>query len=352
MDGLEVSIAVGMRLSRRISRQRNVRYTTASIFIGTGFLSTFAWVVLGHTGILWVGSLAVLTGIGILFVPTDRMDDRWFHALPVIVVVEISLASMSLAPDGAAIIGLFAFAGPAIAFMIETPRAIVAHIAFATLALLAPLVLVETSAVTVVASLCMIPITWGLGIFVMLVWQHAEDGAQQLELLARRDPLTGIGNRRVFEERLDYEMTRHERSGRELALIVLDLNGFKTINDELGHSAGDAVLQGAAAALGAAVRSQDTVARQGGDEFCVLAPEAGPLEAAEIVAHIRGALASVDAAGRPLEAAIGYAVYPGDARDTEDLVELADARQRADKVRPAVPLRLPAAPRFGRDSAA
>lgn len=341
-----------MRLSRRISRQRNVRYTTAAIFIGTGGLALVAHLVLGTTPILWVGGLAVLSGLLITQVPTDTMPGWVFHLLPVIVVTEISLASMSLAPDGAVIVGLFAFAGPAIAFMIETPRAIAAHIAFATLALLAPLVLVETNAVTVLATLLMVPITWGLGVFVMLVWQHAEDQSRELEGLARRDPLTGIGNRRVFEEVLDYEFTRHERSGRELALIVLDLNGFKQINDDLGHSAGDVLLQDAAAALSAAIRGQDTAARQGGDEFSVLAPEAGAREAAEIVAHIRGALASVDAGGKPLEAAIGYAIYPTDARGAADLIEIADERQRADKVRPTPPLLEAAAPRFGRGTAA
>lgn len=341
-----------MRLSRRISRQRNIRYTTAAIFIGTGGLSAIAWLILGDIGIMAVGGLAIVTGTVICFIPTDRMDDRLFHALPPVIVIEISLASMSLAPNGAAIIGLFAFTGPAIAFMIERPRAIAAHIAFATVGLLAPLVLVETNAVTITATLCMIPITWGLGLFVAIVWVHAEDQAQQLEQLARQDPLTGIGNRRMFDERLEYELTRHERGERELALLVLDLNGFKAINDVLGHGAGDELLQGAAAALGAAVRSQDTIARQGGDEFCVLAPEASAAEAAEIAAHIRAALARVDAGGRPLEAAIGYAIYPADARDADELVEIADARQRADKARPSAPLATAGAPRFGRDTAA
>lgn len=332
-----------MRLSRRISRQRNVRYTTAAIFISTGGLSAFAWLILGDPGILWVGGLAVATGIALAFVPTDRIPDWLFHALPPIIVVEISLASMSLAPNGAAIIGLFAFVGPAIAFMIETPRAIIAHITFATIGLVAPLVLVETDSVTVVGTLCMIPITWGLGIFVMLVWQHAEDASAQLEQLARLDPLTEIGNRRLLDERLDYELTRHERSGRELALIVLDLNGFKQINDVLGHGVGDLLLRDTAAALSGAVRTQDTVARQGGDEFCVLAPEAGRLEAEEIVAHIRGALAAVDAGGKPLRAAIGYAVFPTDAGKGADLHEVADARQRADKPRAVAAPRITAA---------
>lgn len=322
-----------MRLSRRISRQRNVRYTTASIFIGTGGLSTIAFVILGESarGILWVGALAVVTGLAICFVPTDRMDGRWFHLLPVVVVAEISIASMSIAPNGAAIVGLFAFTGPAIAFMIETPRAIAAHIAFATGGLMAPLVVVETSPVTVTATLCMLPITWGLGLFVALVWKHAEDQSELLEQLARQDPLTGLGNRRLFEERLAYELPRHQEAGRELVLLVMDLNGFKRVNDEFGHGAGDLVLQEAATALRAAVHEQDTVARQGGDEFCVLAPEAGGADAEELVRRIRAALAQVDAGGVPLQTAVGYAVFPADAVDGEDLMRIADDRQRDDK---------------------
>lgn len=324
-----------MRLSRRISRQRNVRYTTASIFVGTGGLSTIASAILGPSarGILWVGALAVVTGIVICFIPTDRMDGRWFHLLPVVVVVEIALASMSIAPNGAAIIGLFAFTGPAIAFMIETPRAIAGHIAFATAALVAPLLLVETNAVTVTATLCMLPITWGLGLFVALVWKHAEDQSDLLEQLARQDPLTGVGNRRLLGERLEYELDRHRRTGRELALVVMDLNGFKQVNDELGHGAGDRVLEQAAAALRAVVRGQDTVARQGGDEFCVLAPETGRADAEELVGRIRAAFAGIDAGGAPLTTAVGFSVFPGDALGGEDLQRIADDRQRADKPR-------------------
>lgn len=322
-----------MRLSRRISRQRNVRFTTAAIFIGTGGLSALAVGILGPDAhrLLWVGGLAVVTGLVICCIPTDRMDDRWFHLLPVVVALEISLASMSLAPNGAAIIGLFAFTGPAIAFMIETPRAIAAHIAFATAALVAPIVLVETNDVTVVATLCMIPITWGLGLFVALVWQHAEDQSDLLEQLVRQDPLTGVGNRRLLYERLDDELARHARSGREFALVVMDLNGFKQVNDELGHGAGDALLQAAAHAIESAVRERDTVARQGGDEFCVLAPDAGRADAEELVARIRDAFAAIDAPGRPLGAAIGFSVFPGDAVGVDRLVEIADTRQRADK---------------------
>lgn len=328
-----VPITVAMRLSRRISRQRSVRYATAAIFIGAGGLSAIAALILGDRAgqILWVGALAVVTGAIICLVPTDRMHERCFHLLPVIVVVEISLASMAIAPNGAAVIGLFAFAGPAIAFIIETPRAIAAHIAFATAVLLAPLVLVETNVVTVTATLCMIPVTWGLGLLVALVWTHAEDQSDLLERLARQDPLTGAGNRRLLEERLDVELSRHRLTGRELALIVMDLNGFKRVNDELGHGAGDRLLEQVAVALRAVVREQDTIARQGGDEFCVLAPGAGRADADELVGRIRAALAQIDAGGAPLRTAVGYAIFPHDALVVDDLMRIADDRQREDK---------------------
>ncbi|MBJ7328485.1 MAG: GGDEF domain-containing protein [Solirubrobacteraceae bacterium] len=340
-----------MRVSRRISRQRNVRFATAAIFIAVGGASAIAWHVFDTWMIGAMGAIAVITGLVIAAIPTDRMHDRWFHLLPPVIALEVSLAAVSLSPNGGAVVGLFAFTGPAIAFVIDKKPWAAAHLLFATAVLLAPLAFVDFSDVTLIGTLLMVPITWGLGAFVMLVWEHAEDQAQQLEQLVRSDPLTGIGNRRLLDERLEYELRRHERGDHELALIVMDLNRFKEVNDTLGHAAGDDVLREAADRLVSAVRAQDTVVRQGGDEFCVLAPECGSRDAAEIVRHIRAELRTIDAAGQPLEVAVGYATYPRDARDAEALTEIADTRQRADKARPAAPEQIPSGPRFGRHAA-
>jgi diguanylate cyclase (GGDEF)-like protein len=140
-----------------------------------------------------------------------------------------------------------------------------------------------------------------------------------------------VGNRRLLDERLDYEITRHRRHGRRLALVVLDLDGFKQVNDTLGHPAGDQVLRQVAEALTAAVREQDTVVRQGGDEFSVLAPETGPAEAEVLVARVKAALHGLVAVGEPLSASAGFAVFPDDATAASVLLAHADLEQRRDK---------------------
>ena len=90
---------------------------------------------------------------------------------------------------------------------------------------------------------------------------------------ALSDPVTGAANRRSLMSRAEYEIARHRRADQTFALVMLDLDGFKQLNDRFGHAAGDDLLRDVAGALRRAMRAQDTVARFGGDEFCVLAPE-------------------------------------------------------------------------------
>ena len=92
---------------------------------------------------------------------------------------------------------------------------------------------------------------------------------------AHTDPVTAIGNRREFDQRIALELDRAARHGRPLSLVICDLDRFKAVNDALGHEEGDVALRRAAAAIGAAVRSVDAVARLGGEEFGVILPETG-----------------------------------------------------------------------------
>ena len=101
----------------------------------------------------------------------------------------------------------------------------------------------------------------------------------QAELLARKDELTGLGNRRAFGESLDREIARARRGDRPLSVVVGDLDNFKEINDQLGHAAGDDSLRHAAAALLRIAREADDCFRWGGDEFAILLPEADRAQA-------------------------------------------------------------------------
>jgi diguanylate cyclase (GGDEF)-like protein len=159
--------------------------------------------------------------------------------------------------------------------------------------------------------------------------------------IANRDPLTGVGNRRVFDAVLHRELDARTRpSGRRetddspLALLVLDLDDFKGINDRYGHQIGDAVLREAASRTGAILRSTDTLARIGGDEFAVIAPGAHGEGAQRMAEAIRTAvgLRDSDARGPVPSASVGWAVFPEDGGDFETLLHAADERMLRLKV--------------------
>jgi diguanylate cyclase (GGDEF)-like protein len=161
--------------------------------------------------------------------------------------------------------------------------------------------------------------------------------ARRLRRESREDALTGVGNRLLLAERLEYELVRHRRHERPLAVLAMDLDGFKAVNDRFGHAAGDEVLVEVARALCGAVREQDTVVRLGGDEFCVLAPESDRYATIQLAERLRRAVQeAVDGLG-PLRASVGFALFPHDARSAQQLLAHADAAAMADKRRDAAP---------------
>jgi diguanylate cyclase (GGDEF)-like protein len=144
---------------------------------------------------------------------------------------------------------------------------------------------------------------------------------------AMSDPLTGLANRRALSERIRYEVARHARQEHSFAVLALDLDGFKGVNDRFGHDAGDELLREVAAALQEAVREQDTVARLGGDEFCVLGPETSRAGGEQLADRISESLSRVTTAVRGLSASIGVAVFPEDGRNAQAVLTAADQRQ-------------------------
>jgi diguanylate cyclase (GGDEF)-like protein len=142
------------------------------------------------------------------------------------------------------------------------------------------------------------------------------------ETLASTDPLTGIPNRRAFLDRVNAAVSA-AAWGHQTVVCLVDLDGFKAVNDAGGHAAGDALLCSVASALGGAVRETDTVARLGGDEFAVLADVSVAFSGEMLAERLRTAAAAVGTASG-VTASIGVAeVQPGD--DLEDLMHRADA---------------------------
>jgi diguanylate cyclase (GGDEF)-like protein len=143
---------------------------------------------------------------------------------------------------------------------------------------------------------------------------------------ALNDPLTGIPNRRSLLGRADYEIARHTRTRASFAVVMLDLDGFKPLNDRFGHAAGDDLLREVAVSVKRSLRAPDTVARLGGDEFCVLAPETDERGIERLTARITRAVGSVTAGTVGLRASLGIAVFPADGRTVSELLEVADER--------------------------
>jgi diguanylate cyclase (GGDEF)-like protein len=161
--------------------------------------------------------------------------------------------------------------------------------------------------------------------------EHLEELSRSrnaLEHLARHDPLTGLPNRRVFFERLEHALAAARRSAKPLAVLFVDLDHFKQLNDSLGHSIGDRVLQAVANLLRSATRESDTVARLGGDEFVILIEQLddpGRVVAVLHKLHERFQLPMLlDGHEVKVQASMGVSLFPRDGDDIESLVQQAD----------------------------
>ena len=158
---------------------------------------------------------------------------------------------------------------------------------------------------------------------------HHRDKERQLAELANHDALTGLVNRRVFYDRLELEVAHANRNGTPLALFFIDLNGFKPVNDTHGHEVGDKLLVTLATRLRDGMRSTDTIARYGGDEFVIIAPAVnGATDIGKIVTHLQKLIQQpvvINDLGINVSASIGIAVYPNPCSSSEELISEADA---------------------------
>jgi diguanylate cyclase (GGDEF)-like protein len=161
--------------------------------------------------------------------------------------------------------------------------------------------------------------------------RNAETSASELKSvsqMAALDALTGLPKRALLRERLGQALIHAKRNDTLLALLFLDLDNFKQVNDTLGHAVGDQVLMQVAHCLVSAMRAGDTVSRHGGDEFLILLPELTHAGDAALVAD--KVLATLSSAGEvgdhvfPLTASIGISVYPAHGDDADTLIDRAD----------------------------
>jgi len=176
---------------------------------------------------------------------------------------------------------------------------------------------------------------WGLALVLAILAYLALRHRESLSHLALVDSLTGIPNRRLLKDRLEHALDRlARRPADSCVLIFIDLDGFKPVNDNHGHRAGDALLQAIAARMRYCVRSEDTVGRWGGDEFIVLAENLSDIDREHMIQRLRDAIEKpIDYHGHSLNvgASIGWASGPVDGLIPQELIRVADLRMYDNK---------------------
>jgi diguanylate cyclase (GGDEF)-like protein len=163
---------------------------------------------------------------------------------------------------------------------------------------------------------------------VRLLYKTVAEQSRLQEKMALHDPLTGLPNRRLLNDRIEKAMQHANRTHELMALLYIDLDGFKEANDTHGHQCGDALLKMVASRLRVATRAEDTVSRVGGDEFIVLLSEITAVEdVVQPVSKLVNLLATpfnINGVSIRVTASVGVAFYPTDANDVDTLISLAD----------------------------
>jgi diguanylate cyclase (GGDEF)-like protein len=278
-----------------------------------------------------IDALAFVSGIVCFFVPWERLSEGCFHVLPAAGTFETALSVWGIGVHGGIYAWYFVLVAVFVAYAFDSRMQIAAHMGLVGIVFALPVLYLPNTGDAIIRVAVAVPVLCAVAAVVAYLREGLEQGKASLAEQARTDPLTGVANVRTRDERLEYEIARHRRVGRELAILVLDLDRFKEVNDTLGHLAGDRLLRDVAAVLVNTVREGDTVSRPGGDEFCVIAPETDLADARILGDRVKDALAALSAAGEPLSAAVGVAVFPHDGGTPEQVMDRADLDQRMDK---------------------
>jgi len=311
--------------------QRRYWLLAAVLFIGGGLGAVAADAIHRptHDGTVYLlPLLAVVSGL-VCGALANHVSRRWLHLMTTIATLEIALTVWLAGDVFSTYYILIAFYA---AYVFQNRWAIAFQFGLASLAALAPaLYEPDTARQTLERGLVLIPTLLLTAGAITYLREQLEASETRYRQLSERDPLTGVANYRVLTDRLPAEVERHRRHDRELAVVVMDLNNFKRVNDELGHQDGDRVLQEVAGALMGSVRSHDVVVRHGGDEFAVIAPETDRDQAEALAERLRDAVTRVAVDGDSLTATTGCAVFPEDGDTVNTLLAEGDRAMRASK---------------------
>ena len=283
----------------------------------------------GQDWVYLLPAVALAAGVACLLVPWRRVSIGAVHGVAVAGTVLVSLGMAVASPAFATYFVLVALF---VALVLDWPRGVMLHLGLISIGLFVPVFVGEnTGRESLIIALLQAPSLFLVGTLIAYLQARLVASRHAFYTLARQDELTGVGNYRALHERLAEEISRHARHDREMALIVLDLDGFKQVNERFGHLTGDAVLSSVGEALRAGVRAEDSVFRQGGDEFSVLAPETGIAEAEDLAARLRIRLREIGIGEMRISAQTGFAIFPSDGRTVDGLLGFADVHLLAGK---------------------
>ena len=306
-----------------------------SLFIGSG-LAGIVPIALhepAHAATIYLLPLMAIVS-GLVCLAVSRWAQRgWLHVVLVVATIEVTAAT-ALADHLFAT--YYVFVAICAAYVFIDRLKIVAHVAFAALGAFAAVLFNSGEGPgearhELIFALILVPsLVLAAGAVAFLRERLAASEARYREL-SELDPLTEVGNYRKLTTELERQLTRHRRYVHSMALIAIDLNGFKGVNDRFGHLRGDEVLREVAQCMRSAVRAHDVVTRQGGDEFCILAGDLGRPAAQELAARVTASVAAIDLGDHRLGASLGIAIFPDDGETAEELLGHADAQLRRAK---------------------
>lgn len=289
----------------------------------------------------WLIGGVIIYGIICLLVPWQRVNKRLLVTIPALATAVVAFATVVGTPVYAL---AYIFIGVVIA-LTGTRIRLVGHLTWITIALgLTAMLDPDDNNLMVTIALLEIPMVWLMSLITFHLVQNLDQSKTAFEDLSRQDGLTGVWNYRALHEYLSDRLDASLRGSSQFALILIDLDGFKLINEEHGHLGGDRVLAHVGETLRSSVRSIDLVFRQGGDEFAVVVPDMNAEEADEIAIRLSERLRHKT--GERISACHGVAVYPGDGVTIDQLLSQADLalltkkrlkREVPPSSRPAVP---------------
>jgi diguanylate cyclase (GGDEF)-like protein len=345
----------GLDRPSRAARLRRLGRFNAAAYIGASAIVALEVVRLpggASTEVRFALAAGFAFGILCLVLPWERLPVATLHVPPPLASTLLAVSMSDMQREASLLVTLYMLNAAGTAYWYASRRWLAAQLAYMVVAMIVGLAHAGGAAFAARTAIVAVPTVVLAALLAGWMTEQLRARKRAYRQLAELDPLTGIANRRALVLRIEEEIERHRRLGQRFALLLLDLDGFKQVNERLGHRGGDEFLRTVAATLRNVVRADDLVARPGGDEFAILVRGFDRRLATALADRVSAALEEVGAG-----ASVGVAVHPDDGRTLDELLRAADEAEREAKrlrrragERPGYFLRTNAGRQRGRDS--